>query len=274
MVSSFNVFEIFEKISKEKIEKVNFPSHFEIVLKLKAVLSDSQSSTQKVVGILYGEPLIASKVLMASNVASLRGNGNIVELDSAVTRLGIEQVRRVAISTAVNQLRESKPVLQYASISRRVWLRSLYVAAGSYVVAKENPEFSQSEARFAGLMLKIGAFYLLHRLGSIPDFIAHPDDVKEGLTRNYLPATRKVLEFLGLPKDIQDSAFIEPFANSIPEHPPTTLAEVVNAGNVFANRKVPWYEEDVSGADLPEKYLRIEDAVHDEFLCMQAEYRT
>ncbi len=273
MTSSHDVFGMFEKIAAEPIKAVNFPSHFEIALKLKSVIAAPSSTVRKVVDIVHGEPLIASKIITAANTVTVRGSEPVSDLEKAVIRLGIDHVRRIALVTAVNQLRVSKHTLQYASLARRVWLRSLYVAAASSVIAKERTEFSPGEAQFAGLLLNLGGFYLLHRIGSVPNLIIHPDDVKEGLSRHYLPTTRKILEHLGIPKTIQQAMEIEGYQKNALRYPPKTLAEVLNVSNTFANDRISWYEEDANSVEIPDEYLDLKDKIHDQFLRIQSEYR-
>ena len=273
MVSSFQTFNLFEKVAQEPINNVNFPSHFEIVLKLKTVLSDPSSSIRRVVDILHGEPLIATKVISSANSVAVRGYDQIVDLERAVSRLGIDQVRRLSLITAINQLRESRHVLQYASLGRRVWLRSLYVAAAAYVIADETTDIPGPEAQFAGLLLKIGAFYLLHRLGTIPELVLHPDDVKEGLSRHYLPVGRNVLEHLGLPRTVRQAMEIEVYQKQPLRHPPKTLAEVLNVANLFANDKISWYAEDANAVEILDQYKVLLPRIEEQFTKMQNEYR-
>lgn len=273
MVSSFNTFSLFEKIASEPISSVNFPSHFEIVLKLKTALSNPTTNIKKVVSIIHCEPLIASKIMGSSNSVVMHGYEEVTDLETAVRRLGVDHVRRIALVTALNQLKESKCVLQYASLARRVWLCSLYVAAASAVIAEETTEIVKPDAQFTGLLLKLGAFYLLHRLGSIPDLILHPDDVKEGLSHHYLDMTRKVLTHLGLPKMIIQGTEIEAYENQPVRHPPKTVAEVIYIANLFTNDKISWFEEDAHAVDILEPYRVLEDKIEAYVAVLQTEYR-
>ena len=273
MVSSFNTFTLFEKIAAEPISSINFPSHFEIVLKLKSALSNPTTSIAKVVSIIHCEPLIATKVIGSSNSVVMHGYEEITDLENAVRRLGVDHVRRIALITASNQLKESKCVLQYASFARRLWLRSLYVAASAAVVAEETTDLVKPDAQFTGLLLHLGAFYLLHRLGSVPGLILHPDDVKEGLSRHYLEMTRKILKHLALPKSVIQGTEIEVYQNQPLRHPPKTIAEVVHIGNLFANNKISWYEEDANAIEILEPYRELEPKIESMFATLQSEYR-
>lgn len=273
MSTSLETYKCLEKIAEAPIGDLSFPTHFNVALKLRNLLGDPDVPFKKVTEILRGEPLMSAKIMMAANSASNRSNEKIATIDAAVFRLGLSTVRRISLGIAMVQLNKSKEMLAFANLSRSLWLNSLYTSSSAYVVAKESTNISADEAEFAGLMVNIGAFYMLYQASLVQDVQMLQEDVREGIARNYLGLTKKILSYLEVPESVQTAMDIEPLRKLAMKHPPKTLREVVHIANELSTRKIPWFEEDQHRAEILPVYSELETRIEDHFVVTQKSYR-
>lgn len=241
MKSSLEAYRLLEQIADEAIRDANFPTHFSVILKLKAILADPEVSFKSVVEVLHGEPLVSAKVIAAANSAANRQE-RVADIEAAVFRLGVSAVRQIAVSVVMAQLNRSKEILVYSGLSRTIWLHSLYLSAACAVIAKESTRFNPDEAAYVGLTLNLGAFYMLYRASSESGCCLTQADVKEGVSRNYLQVTKKLVTFLGLPEAVSEGIVIDEVKTDPIKHPPKTMAEILVVAKQLADETFSWTE--------------------------------
>lgn len=273
MSTSLETYQRLEKIAEAPITDLSFPTHFHVALKLRNLLGDPDVPFKKVTEVLRGEPLMSAKVMAAANSASVRTGEKITSIETAVFRLGLSTVRRISLGIAMVQLNKSKEMLAFANLSRSVWLNSLYTSSSAYVVAKESANISAEEAEFAGLMVNIGAFYMLYQASLVKDLQMLQEDVREGIARNYGALTKKLLGYLEVPDAIQQAMDIEPLRKLAMKHPPKTLREVIHVANELSARKIPWFEEDQFRAEILPIYLDLSGRIDEHYTTTQKSYR-
>jgi HD-like signal output (HDOD) protein len=149
--------------------KVVFPTYFNITLKVRNLLKDPNLSIELLAKNLTLEPLLASRLLQYANSAALRGNtGEVTDLKFAIMRIGVDSVRAISFSLAIEQLARSKHMAPFASLSQHLWEHSVTTAAFAECLARRSRRVRPDEALFAGLVHDIGAFYLLFRCAEHP----------------------------------------------------------------------------------------------------------
>jgi HD-like signal output (HDOD) protein len=143
--------------------EVVFPTSFELTIRVQALLKDPNVSIDKLSEFVATEPLMSSRIIAYANSAALRGAGpEIVDLNSAIMRVGLDAVRSVSYTLAVEQLIRSKHMLPFQDLSTRIWEHSLAVAAAARRLARQS-RMNAEKAFFMGMVHDIGAFYLLFR---------------------------------------------------------------------------------------------------------------
>ncbi len=86
---------------------VDLPSFPEIALRVRRVLSDPDTTLEKVVRVVGSEPALAARLLRIANSASINRSGHsITDLRTAINRIGHNMVRSASISFAMNQIRK------------------------------------------------------------------------------------------------------------------------------------------------------------------------
>jgi HD-like signal output (HDOD) protein len=149
------------ELSAGEIELPGFP---EIVARIRHALADENVSADKVARLVGAEPVIAARLLRMANSAALNPSGKpVVELRSAILRVGLNVVRSTTIAFAVQQLRLSPVLRGLEKPLDLLWERSVLVASLCYVIARRCTRLSPDTALLAGLLQGIGRLYILTR---------------------------------------------------------------------------------------------------------------
>lgn len=87
-------------------ERLELPAFPEAAVRIQPVLQSPDTRTDDVVRILSSEPALAARLLRMANSAEFRRvDQNITDLRMAVTRMGFNMDRSVAVAFAMRQLR-------------------------------------------------------------------------------------------------------------------------------------------------------------------------
>lgn len=158
------------ELSKGQVE---LPSVPEVVIKLQRTLADENVSNETVVVVVGAEPMLAGKLMTMANSAALNTSGRkIVDLRTAVARVGFNIVRSAALSFAVEQLRRAEEYQSLQSPLDALWKSSVQIAAVSHVLARRFTSLNGDAALLAGLMHNVGRIYILTRASKSPQLMA------------------------------------------------------------------------------------------------------
>ncbi len=172
---------------------VDLPSFPEIALRVRRVLSDPDTTLEKVVRVVGSEPALAARLLRIANSASINRSGHsITDLRTAINRIGHNMVRSASISFAMNQIRSANKLASLAPYLNDLWERSTYVAAYSFVLARTCTKVNADEAMLTGMMHGIGKLYILTRAVGHPELFAS-DDVLQDIISQWYPSIGKAI---------------------------------------------------------------------------------
>lgn len=117
------------------------------------------------------DPALASNVLRIVNSPAFRGAAEIVALQQAIARLGMERIREIALSVAMRSALQSGG--SYDHLVQQAWQDGLATALWSREIARccrQNVE----NAYLCGLLHNIGIPVALHGLQAIADRLGTP----------------------------------------------------------------------------------------------------
>ncbi len=148
---------------------VDLPCFPDVVVRISKALDAPDTTAEQAVTVVGLEPRLAARVLQIANSAAFNTAGKpVIDLRSAVTRLGYQTVRSIAMSYALQQLRGDSSLRPIAAPLADLWTDSVAAACMCQLVAKRtrvNPEV----AFLTGLLHGIGSLYILVRgIGSLP----------------------------------------------------------------------------------------------------------
>ncbi len=154
---------------------VELPSFPEIAVRVRRVLADAKSTSAQVVRVVGSEPALAARLLRISNSASFNRSGRpVVDVRTAVNRLGYNMVRSAAMSFAMGQIRKANRLAGIEHDLDELWQRCTLVAAYAYVLARTCSRVNPDEAMLGGMMHSIGKLYVLTRAAHHPELFANP----------------------------------------------------------------------------------------------------
>lgn len=250
MIASGNIhLRIIEDIARDLSGDVNFPTCLDAALSIRNTLRDPFANLERVAQAVGVEPLISSKLLRLANSAAYNPAGQpIVNIVSAIGRLGFEVVRTTSLAVALDQLLKARPQNAYAAISQHAWEHSLTVAAIARVLARRLGRISPDEAMLAGLVHDIGVFYLLYRASGYPEYQNNEPALLALLGNWHEEIGENLLLALGLPGRIVDAIHGIDHLHRIST--PCSVGDVLYFANLLAGGDQEWLPDDLTQQEL------------------------
>jgi HD-like signal output (HDOD) protein len=264
-------FKMLEDIAREmSAGDISFPTCFDAAMKIRNVLRDPDVSLRQVAKVVAMEPLVATKLLRVANSAAYNTSGKpLVDVESAVVRLGVETARSVSFAVAMDQLIRSKDLVIFSEFSRELWSHALRTAAGARVLARTFTKLNRDEAMVAGLIHDLGAFYMLYRAAQYEELRIRPDSVKYLIVQWHESIGESLMNALGLPEHLIEAARDHDQPRPAVDMP-RTLSDVVYVANMLAGGVEEWSRSGtLSVEDHPElqnpQYLELMGEIENEY---------
>lgn len=242
-------FQMLEDIANELAGEVVFPTYFDAVLRLRKVLQDPSQSLSSIAATVSLEPLISAKLLRLANSVAFNPSGNeVVDLQAAIARLGINTVRSASLAIVMVQLLRAKGMANFSELTHTLWEHSVKTAAAARVIARQLSRVNPEEAMLAGLVHDLGAFYMLYRATHYEELRNRPDTVKHLIMQWHESIGVSLLNALGLPEDIVNATADHDRPRPAP-NPIRTLTDVVYVANMMTGGHFEWLLQDQPAAD-------------------------
>lgn len=164
-----------KKILEELEKTIDIPSFPNVLAKLNKVLADPNAGLEEISSIVLLDPALSGRVLSYAN-SSLFGIGKADSFKTAVARIGMERLKKLAFSLKVKDFFKKFENLDIYSF----WKHNISVAELSQRLAKYVHVSSTSEniAYFSGLLHDVGIivfFYIMP--GAYLDFLETYDGI-------------------------------------------------------------------------------------------------
>jgi HD-like signal output (HDOD) protein len=224
--------------------KLVFPTFVDVAFRLRQLSSDPDLSIERIANMVAAEPLLAACTVKLADSAAYNPAGHtITDLHKAVILVGLDAVRSLMYSLAMQQLQRSKEMARYHEVAHRLWDHTVQTAAIAHVIAKKCSRIDGEKALFAGLVHDLGAFYLLYRLAisglEFPDSEAMPLVLQWHAEIGYA-----VLTSLDVPEEIAEAIKFHDVERTEVRHV-WQLSDVIYLANLFADGDHSWF----GGAD-------------------------
>jgi HD-like signal output (HDOD) protein len=184
-------------------ERLELPAFPEAVLRIQQALQAAETDTADIVRILSSEPALAARLLRIANSAEFRrADTEITDLRKAISRMGFNMVRTVAVAFAMRQLRRKESYGAEAQAElEKIWKSSLQVAAICFVLAKHFTRLSADQALLTGLLHVLGRLYIVMRAQDMED--VSDEDIRSVASSWHGAIGKAILESWGLPESLQ-----------------------------------------------------------------------
>ena len=197
-------FSFVERLAQDlRDERLELPAFPEAVLRIQQALQSSDTDTGDIVRILSSEPALAARLLRIANSAEFRrADTEITDLRKAISRMGFNMVRTVAVAFAMRQLRRKESYGPEAQAElERLWKSSLQVAAICFVLAKHFTRLSADQAVLTGVLHVLGRLYIVMRAQDMDD--VSDEDIRSVASHWHGTIGKAILESWGLPESLQ-----------------------------------------------------------------------
>ena len=215
--------------------KVELPSVPEIVTRLQRALADENVANATIAKMIGGEPALAARLMTLANSAALNTTGTkIVDLRTAVSRVGFNIVRSAGLSYAVGQLKLAKEFRTLDKPLDALWRRSVDVASIAHVIAKRFTTLNAEAALLSGLLSCVGRVYILTRTVRHPELFADQLAYQSLVREWHANVAKAILENWNLPDAIV-SAVSEHEDPEREQRGVITLTDVLAVASLLAN---------------------------------------
>lgn len=259
-------FQMLADIAKELSGEVVFPTYFDAVLRLRKALHDPEISITNLAQVISTEPLISAKLLHLANSAAFNSSGQqILDLKSAIIRLGLNAVHTASLSIVMTQLMRAKGMAEFADTTHALWEHSIQTSAAAYVLAQEMTRLNRDEAMLAGLIHDLGAFYMLYRVTQYAELRHRPDTIKYLIVQWHESIGVSLLNALGLPEEIVEATIDHDHLRSAPVII-KNMSDIIYVANMLSGGHIEWHAQDQPAlsaeiCSLKEQYSHLQPAI-------------
>jgi putative nucleotidyltransferase with HDIG domain len=166
---------------------------------------------------------------VANSVAYASPGQPVVDVRSAVMRVGFATIRALAVNVALQQLSQMKELAPVAGQAGEVLRHSIDVAALASVIARNMTKTNPDEALFAGLVHDLGRFYMLSRVARYPGLEASSAEFAALADEWHAAVGHAILASLDVPEEIADA--VNRHEDAEFSAVPQTLADILNVAN-------------------------------------------
>jgi HD-like signal output (HDOD) protein len=146
-------------------DRLRLPSLPSIVVRVRAAVSDPNSDSRNVAGLLATDPALAAKILKIANSPLCRGAVAVDTLPEAVARIGLYTVSELVVCFSLKEVFKTEDAALRARFAEAVDLAVRTGATASALAARVAPALAD-RALIAGLLSNIGALPVLERAGA------------------------------------------------------------------------------------------------------------
>jgi HD-like signal output (HDOD) protein len=237
-----------EKLSQGSVELPSFP---DVVIRLRQVLADNDSTTAQISQLLGAEPALAAQLLKLANSAAFRpGTTPISDLNMVINRVGRSMVRNAAMSYGVQKVRDSQQHPDAQQYLSDIWSESTLIAALSYVVAKKLTKLNPDEALLLGLLHGIGKLYIVAQAEAAPEIFGDSSKLRNILHDQHAALGAAIIKHWMISEEVAYS--IENYQNISREHDgPTDLTDVLTIANLLSGFLNEESDSEIQLSEIP-----------------------
>jgi HD-like signal output (HDOD) protein len=215
-------------------EKIDLPSFPDVAVRVRKALTNEQVVIDDVVRVISAEPALAARLMQLANSAALNASGKrLMDLRSAISRIGFNMARSATIAFAMSQLRRAEAYKGLEGPLTELWHHSAHVAAVSHIVAKRFTQINADTALLAGLLQGVGKLYLLTRAARFPDLLKDAGTYQRLVAEWHGRIAQAILRNWEMAEEVIEAAVS--CENQEREHEGTTdLTDVLAVGNALA----------------------------------------
>ncbi|MGL6123784.1 MAG: HDOD domain-containing protein [Shewanella sp.] len=267
-------------LKKLKDDALVLPTLPEVAMRVQEVVGRSDASLKQVAEVIGQDAAISARIIKVANSALYSRGVPAESINSAVSRIGLIQIKSIATSVAMEQLFISTNEMVW-EVMDEVWRTSIDVtAAACAMLQMYNKRHSSSRLNFdtltlAGLVHNIGALPVLTEAEAHPHLFTSIDQLRVLVRKMQGPLGRAVLKSWDFSTEVME--VVERWADLpyLPDH--VTYLDFIRAAafytgelragteleqrlGVFVARGLPVTTDDLASDEFMDKFHSIKES--------------
>ena len=197
--------ELLERFTQELNEKeFDIPPCPDTALRVRRAVDCECATANKLADIINTEPLLVARIIAAANTALTRGQaGEISNLGTAISRIGMTMVRNIALAMATEKAFKAPADSHLKTLVQRYRTESVVTSLFCLQLARVAKQsiVAPDEAMLVGLMHSIGKFYLIAQNERFPALFESPVEANQLVEDWHTGIGVSILEFWQLSKE-------------------------------------------------------------------------
>lgn len=157
--------ELFERVRDQIFEAIEndtmlLPTMPEVALQVRELTESDTSTVKDLASLISRDTAMSARMIKVCNSPLFRGTREVTDLQTAVSRLGMDYTGNLALGLAMEQMFQATSSLVDDHM-RATWKRSTEVAGIAQVLAQYFTKLTPGQATLAGLVYQIGALPIL-----------------------------------------------------------------------------------------------------------------
>jgi HD-like signal output (HDOD) protein len=182
----------------------DLPPFPDTAARVQKCISDPSADNRSLAAIIATEPALAARLMRMANSAMMRrGPIEVMDIPTAISRVGMEMVQNAAVSFATREAFKAplgNPCVNELKNLRRT---SVKAAAIAYLLAKHVRSVRKpDEAMLAGLLNSVGKFYIFTKAADYPDIFVDRESVDRLVAQWHTGVARAIVESWQFPETI------------------------------------------------------------------------
>ncbi|PWB33306.1 histidine kinase [Pseudomonas sp. SDI] len=186
------------------------PTLPEVALSIREAAEDTEISVSALSKVIGRDAALAARLIKVVNSPLLRAATEVTDLQTAITRLGINYSCNLAIGLVIEQIFHARSEVVEQKM-REIWATSLEIAGISYELCMRFTQLKPDQGALAGLVHQIGVLPILTYAEEHNELLSDPVCLNHVIEQIHPVLGDKILsvwEFpellAGLPSQVQD----------------------------------------------------------------------
>lgn len=182
----------------------DLPPFPDTALKVQECVRDPDADIRSLAAIVATEPALAARLMRMANSALLhRGSIEVMDISTAISRVGMDMVQNAAVSFATREAFKMPPGSPCVNELKDLRRNSVKTAAIAYILAKHVRSVRKpDEAMLAGLLNCVGKFYIFTKAADHPDLFADREALDQLVAQWHTGVARAIVESWEFPESI------------------------------------------------------------------------
>lgn len=191
-------------------DDVVLPTLPEVALSIREAAEDTEISVSQLSKVIGRDAALAARLIKVVNSPLLRAATEVTDLQTAITRMGVNYSCNLAIGLVIEQIFHARSEVVEQKM-REIWAKSLEVAGISYELCLRFTSLKPDQGALAGLVHQIGVLPILTYAEEHDELLSDPVCLNHVIEQIHPALGDKILsvwefpeQLAGLPSQVQD----------------------------------------------------------------------